>query len=109
MELNNHNKHHGLKKGNIDNVRSNVNKKLNELIESGLTSEKLCKYLKRYTPKTPSARPLLEINKNSLKIRLATNTQDYTVYKVCNFFSKELRQLTISGKRFIKDSKGFVE
>ena len=47
------------KKGNIDNVRSNVNKKLKELIESGLTSEKLCKYLKRHTPKTPSARPLL--------------------------------------------------
>ena len=59
MELNNHNKYHGLKKGNIDNVRSNVNKKLKELIESGLTSEKLCKYLKRHTPKTPSARPLL--------------------------------------------------
>ena len=38
------------------NVRSNVNKELIELTESGLIIEKLCKDSKPYTPKTPFAR-----------------------------------------------------
>ena len=54
-----------LKKDNIDTVRSKVNKKLKELKESGLISEKLYKHLKPHTPKTPSARPLLKIHKIS--------------------------------------------
>ena len=62
-ELNNQNRYHGLKKGNIDNVRSKVNKKLKELKESGLISTNLYKNLKPHTPKRPSARPLLKIIK----------------------------------------------
>ena len=69
-ELNNQNRYHGLKKDNIGNVRSKVNKKLKELKESGLVSEKLYKDLKPHTPKTRSARPLLKIHKNPLKLDL---------------------------------------
>ena len=47
-----------LKKDNMNNVKSKVNKKLKELKESGLISIKLCKGLKPHTPKTTSARPL---------------------------------------------------
>ena len=64
MDLNNQNRYYSLKKDNIDNVKSKVNKKLKELKESGLISEKLYKDLKPHTPKTPSARPLLKIYKN---------------------------------------------
>ena len=64
MDLNNQNRYHRLKKDNIDNVRSKVNKKLKELKESGLIREKLYKDLRPHTPKTPSARPLLKIYKN---------------------------------------------
>ena len=108
-ELNNQNIYHGLKKDKIDNVRSKVNKKLKELKESGLISEKLYKDLKPHTPKTPSARLLLKIRKNPLKIRLAINTQNSAVYKIGKLLSKELQQITTSGKSFIKDSKSFVE
>ena len=59
-ELNNQNRYYSLKKDNIDNVRSKVNKKLKE---SGLISTNLYKNLKPHTPKTPSARPLLKIIK----------------------------------------------
>ena len=108
-ELNKQNRYHSLKKDNIDNVRSKVNKKLKELKESGLISEKLYKDLKLHTPKTPSARPLLKTHKNPLKIRLVTNRQNSAVYKIGKLFSNELRQITTSGKSFIKDSKSFVE
>ena len=74
-EQNNQNTYHGLKKDNKDNVRSKVSKKLKGLKESGLISEKLYKDLKPHFPKTSSARPLLKIYKNQLKIRLAINTQ----------------------------------
>ena len=80
-----------------------------ELKESGLISEKLYKDLKPHTPKTPSARPLLKIHKNPLKIRLVINTQNSTVYKIGKLLSKQLLQITTSGKIFIKDSKSFVE
>ena len=79
------------------------------LRESGLISEKLSKDLKPHTPKTPSARPLLKIHKNLLKIRLVINTQNSAVYKIGKLLSKELRQITTSGKSFIKDSKSLVE
>ena len=45
MELDNQYKYHSLKKDNIDNVRSKVNKKLNEPKESKLMSEKIYKDL----------------------------------------------------------------
>ena len=108
-EQNNQNTYHGLKKDNIDNVRSKVSKKLKGLKESGLISEKLYKDLKPHTPKTPSARLLLKIRKNPLKIRLAINTQNSAVYKIGKLLSKELRQITTSGKSYIQDSKSFVE
>ena len=108
-ELNNQKRYHSFKKDNIDNVRSKVNKKLKELKESGLISEKLYKDLKPHTPKTPSARPLLKMHKNPLKIRLVINTQISAVYKIGKLLSKELRQLTTSGKSFIRDSKSFVK
>ena len=104
-ELNNQNRYHSLKKDNIDNDRSKVNKKLKELKESGLISAKLYKDLKSHTPKTPSAIPLLKIHKNLLKIKLVINTQNSALYKIGKFLSKELRQITTSGKSFIQDSK----
>ena len=67
-KLNNQNRYHSLKKDNVDNVRSKVNKKLKEFKESECISEKLYKDLKPHIPKTISARQLLKINKNSLKI-----------------------------------------
>ena len=91
-------RYHGLKKDNIDNVRSKVNNKLKEFKESGLTSEKSYKDLKPRTPKTPSARPLLKIYKNPLKIRLVINTQNSAVYKIRKLLPKELRQITTPGK-----------
>ena len=102
-ELNNQNRYYSLKKDNTDNVRSKVNKKLKELKESGLISEKLYTDLKPHTMKTPSARPLLKIHKNPLKVRLVINPQNSAVYKIGKHLSKELRQITISGKSFIKD------
>ena len=63
MELNNQDRYHSFKKDNIGNARSKVNKTLNERKESGLVSEKIYKDLKPHTPKTPSARPLLNIIK----------------------------------------------
>ena len=104
-ELNNQNRYHSLKKDNIDSVRSKVNKKLKELKESGLISAKLYKDLKSHTPKTPSAIPLLKIHKNLLKIKLVINTQNSALYKIGKILSKELRQITTSGKSFIQDSK----
>ena len=74
-ELNNQNKYPSLKKDNIGNVRSKVNKKLKELKESELIMEKLYKDLEPCTPNTPSARPSLKIHENLLKIRLAINTK----------------------------------
>ena len=59
-----------------------------------IEEEKLYKDLKPHTPKTPSARPLLEIQKNPLKIRLVFNTQNSAVYKIGKHLSKELRQIT---------------
>ena len=44
-ELNNQDRCHGFKKNSIYNVRSKVNKKLEELKESGFISEKLYKDL----------------------------------------------------------------
>ena len=44
-ELNNQDRYHGFKKNSIYNVRSKVNKKLEELKESGFISEKLYKDL----------------------------------------------------------------
>ena len=46
-------------------------------------SEKLYKDLKPHTPKTPSARPILKIHKNPLKIKLVVNTQNSAVCKIC--------------------------
>ena len=106
-KLNNQNWYHSLKKDNID-VRSKVNKKLKELKESGLISAKLYKDLKSHTPKTPSAIPLLKLHKNLLKIKLVINTQNSALYKIGKFLSKELWQITTSGKSFIKDSKRWV-
>ena len=105
-ELDNQNRYNSLKK---ENVRSKVNKKLKELKDSGLISENLYKDLKPHTPKTPSARPLLKIHKNPLKIRLVINTQNSAVYKIGKLLSKELRQITTSGKSFNTDSKRFEE
>ena len=34
------------------------------------------------------------------------NKQNSAVYKISKLLSKELQQLTISGKNFIRDSKG---
>ena len=93
-ELNNQNRYHSLKQDNIDNVRSKVNRKLKELKESGLISEKLYKNLKPHTPKTPSARALLKIHKNPLKTRLEINTKTSAVYKIGKLSSKKLRQIT---------------
>ena len=90
-ELNNQNRYHSFKKGNIDNVRFKVNKKLKELKESGLISEKLYKDLKPYTPKTASARPLLKVHKDPLKNRLVINTQKSAIYKKGKRLSKELK------------------
>lgn len=81
-ELNNQNRYHGLKKDIIDKVRSKINKKLKELKKKGLISENLCKDFKPHTLKTPSARPLLKLHKNPLKIRLVINTQNSAVYKI---------------------------
>ena len=108
-ELNNHNRYYSLKKDNIDNVRSKVNKKLKEIKECGLIGKKSYKYLKLHTPKTTSARPLLKIHKNPLKIRLVIYTQSCPVYKIGKLLSKELRQIATSGKSFIKDSKNLAE
>ena len=58
MELDNQYIYHSLKKDNIDNVRSKVNKKLNEPKESKLISKKIYKDLQPHTPKTSSARLL---------------------------------------------------
>ena len=69
-ELNNQNSYHSLRKGNIDNVRSKVNKKFKKPKESGSINEKLYKDLKPHTPKTPSAGTLLKIHKSSLKLDL---------------------------------------
>ena len=93
----------------MNNVKSKVNKKLKELKESGLISIKLCKGLKPHTPKTTSARPLWKIHKNPLKIRLVINTHNSAEYKIGNLLSKELRQITTSGKSFMKNSKSFVK
>ena len=52
-ELNNQNRYDSLKKDKIDNVRATVNKKLKELKEKELISEKLYKELKpHYTKNT---------------------------------------------------------
>ena len=107
--LNNQNRYHGLKKGNIDNVRSKVNKKLKQLKETRLICEKLYKDLEPHTLKTPSARPLLKIQINQLKTRLVINTQNPAVCKIGKRLSKELWQITTSGKSFLQDSESFVE
>ena len=51
----------------------------------------------------------LKWNKKPLKIRLVINTQNSAVYKIGKSLPKELRQIKISGKSYIKDSKSFVE
>ena len=53
--------------------------------ESGPISEKTYKDLR---PKLSSARPLLKIHKNLLKIRLGINTENSTAYKIVKFLSK---------------------
>ena len=107
--LNNQIRYHGLKKGNIDNVRSKVNKKLKQLKETRLICEKLYKDLEPHTLKIPSARPLLKIQINQLKTRLVINTQNPAVCKIGKLLSKELWQITTSGKSFLQDSESFVE
>ena len=87
-ELNNQNRCHILKKDNIDNVRSKVNNKLKKLKESGLISEKSYKDLKPHTPKTPSARPLLKIHKNPLKLDLSSTHKTLQHIKQVNFRQK---------------------
>ena len=54
-------------------------------------------------------RPLLKIHKSPLKIGPATNTRNFVVYNIGNFLPKELRQLTTSGKFFIKDLNSFIQ
>ena len=49
------------------------------------------------------------MHKSPSKIRLVINTQNSALYKIGTFLSKELRQITTSGKSFIKDSKSFAE
>ena len=65
--------------------------------------------LKPSVPKTPKARSILNIDKDTLKIRLIVNTQNSPIYKIAKKIFKELRPLIKSGKSFIKDKEQFVD
>ena len=53
-------------------------------------------------------RPTLKAHKTPLKVRLIINTQGAAFYKIVKFINKEIKELTTSGKSFIKDSATFV-
>ena len=63
------------------------------------------KDLEPHTPRTPSARPLLEIYKNPLKIRFRINTQNSAICQTGKPLSKELQQITAIEKHLPKIQK----
>ena len=65
--------------------------------------------LKPSVPKTPKARSILNIDKDTLKIRLIINTQNSPIYKKAKKIFKELRPLIKRGKSCIKDKEQSVD
>ena len=98
-DLDNQNTYHSLKK------KDKVIKNFKKLKGSELISENTFKDLEPHTPKTLSARPLLEIYKNPLKIRLRINTKNSAICKTGKPLSKELQQITATEKNLSKIQK----
>ena len=98
-DFDNQNTYHSLKK------KDKFIKNFKKLKGSELIIENTFKDLEPHTPKTPSARPLLEIYKNPLKIRLRINTENSAICKTGKPLSKELQQITATEKNLSKIQK----
>ena len=108
-ELSNRERYKPMMEDNIENVKTSVNKELNNLHKEKKITKELLNKLKQITPATPSGRPTLKAHKNPLKVRLIINTQGSAFYKVAKFVSNELKPLTTNAKSFIKDTGDFVD
>ena len=107
-EMHNVERYSKLKKDDIDKVRAAINKRLKEMARYKVLTIEEEKELRQKTPVTPSARSTLKSHKDPLKVRLIINTQGSAFYKRAKFVAKNVKQLTTSGKSFIKDSEQFI-
>ena len=82
QKLNKTERYKKLRTDTIKKSRADINKKIVELKLKDLITKQEHSILKASMPKTQKTRPIFKIYKNSLKMCLTINTQNFPLYKI---------------------------